>query len=351
MYNKELFDFICNGNIEKSLYNTCIFLIENSRIEILEDTLIYTCSYIGTFITIYNISKFNDVIESTISIINSNNIDVIKYLILITKMCILCDIHIKNPTTKTGTIPIPQLRQKIFNVFDNNINLNPAGLSKFEIIIPPKDSDIYSLTLKIITSFIQLLKLLENMDCNTNLDDIYTLSILFRDSFDYIIRKKYVIQTKFCLSEHDPIYFLWGFINCLFNEPFILNYYKLFIHNNLINNKTLKNQRIGLIHGCAIAIIYSYKKDINSNWNVNENLILHKINDIAMNLFKQIKKEVVIKSDENPDKDKEEKEKEKSKIDGLNYLYEYIPKISTANIYIPPANDDLSEEEYRTIIK
>ena len=34
MYNKELFDFICNGNIEKSLYNTCIFLIENSRIEI-----------------------------------------------------------------------------------------------------------------------------------------------------------------------------------------------------------------------------------------------------------------------------------------------------------------------------
>jgi hypothetical protein len=266
-------------------------------------------------------------------------------------MCILCDIHIKNPTTKTGTIPIPQLRQKIFNVFDNNINLNPAGLSKFEIIIPPKDSDIYSLTLKIITSFIQLLKLLENMDCNTNLDDIYTLSILFRDSFDYIIRKKYVIQTKFCLSEHDPIYFLWGFINCLFNEPFILNYYKLFIHNNLINNKTLKNQRIGLIHGCAIAIIYSYKKDINSNWNVNENLILHKINDIAMNLFKQIKKEVVVKSDEKPDKDKEEKEKEKSKIDGLNYLYDYIPKISTANIYIPPANDDLSEEEYRTIIK
>ena len=70
MYNKELFDFICNGNIEKSLYNTCIFLIENSRIEILEDTLIYTCSYIGTFITIYNISKFNDVIESTINIIN-----------------------------------------------------------------------------------------------------------------------------------------------------------------------------------------------------------------------------------------------------------------------------------------
>jgi hypothetical protein len=348
MYNKELFDFICNGNIEKSLYNTCIFLIENSRIEILEDTLIYTCSYIGTFITIYNISKFNDVIESTISIINSDNIDVIKYLLLITKMCILCDIHIKNPTTKTGTIPIPQLRQKVYNVFDNNINLNAAGLSKFEVIIPPKDSDIYSLTLKIITSFIQLLKILESISCD-NTDEIYAISVLFRDSFDYIIRKKYVIQTKFCLNEHDPIYFLWGFVNCLFNEPFILNYYKLFSHNNIINNKTLKNQRIGLIHGCAVAIIYSYKKDISLSWNNSEKLILSKINDIAMNLFKQIKKEVIVKPDNKPDKEKEEKEREKSKIDGLNYLLEYVPKISTDNIYIP--SSESIEDEYRTIIK
>ena len=348
MYNKELFDFICNGNIEKSLYNTCIFLIENSRIEILEDTLIYTCSYIGTFITIYNISKFNDVIESTISIINSDNIDVIKYLLLITKMCILCDIHIKNPTTKTGTIPIPQLRQKVYKVFDNNINLNAAGLSKFEVIIPPRDSDIYSLTLKIITSFIQLLKILESISYD-NTDEIYTISVLFRDSFYYIICKKFVIQTKFCLNEHDPIYFLWGFVNCLFNEPFILNYYKLFCHNNIINNKTLKNQRIGLIHGCAVAIIYSYKKDINSSWNNSEKLILHKINDIAMNLFKQIKKEVVFKPDNKPDKEKEDKERDKSKIDGLNYLFEYVPKISTDNIFIPLS--DTIEDEYRTIIK
>ncbi len=35
MYNKELFDFINRGNIEKSLYATCIFLIENARIEVL----------------------------------------------------------------------------------------------------------------------------------------------------------------------------------------------------------------------------------------------------------------------------------------------------------------------------
>jgi hypothetical protein len=346
MYNKELFDFICNGNIEKSLYNTCIFLIENSKIEILEDTLIFTCSYIGTFITIYNSNKFNDVINSTINIINSDNIDINQYLILITKMCILCDIHIKQPTTKTGTIPIPQLRQKIFNVFNNNINLNSAGIAKFDIIIPPTDSDIYSLTLKIITSFIQLFKILETIS-NDNIDDIYTLSVLFRDSFDYIIRKKYVIQTKFCLSEHDPIYFLWGFVHCLFNEPFILNYYKLFTHNNATNNKTLKNQRIGLIHGCAIAIIYSYKKDVITSWNSNEKIILNKIQDIGISLFKQIKKETGFV--ENIEKKDKTSEHDKNKIDGLNYIFDYIPKINQQ--FEDNNTNSIFEDEFRTIEK
>lgn len=349
MYNKELFDYICNGNIEKSLYNTCVFLIENSKIEILEDTLIFTCSYIGTFVNIFNIVKFNDIIEKTIAIINSDKINVIEYLLLITKMCILCDIYIKQPTTKTGTIPIPKLRLKIQNVFNDDIKLNSNGISKFDIIIPPSDSDIYILALKIITSFIRLLKIVENINSD-NTDELHAISILFRDSFDYIIRKKYIIQTKFCLNEYDSIYFLWGFIYCLFNEPFILNYYKLFMYNNSSYNKTIKNQRTGLIFACSIAIIYSYKKNIASSWNDSEKLILNKINDIALILFKQVKKEyletnVIIENNDNDSKNDDKK----NKIDGLTYLNDYIPKIST----IDPCriNTSIFQDELKTILK
>ncbi len=343
MYNKELFEYISNGNIEKSLYNTCVFLIENSKIEVLEDTLIYTCNYISSFITIYNISKFNDVISSTISIINSDTINVVEYLTLISKMCILCDIYLKNPTIKSGTIPIIQLRQKIIGVFSNDIKLNPAGLVKFNSIIPPNDSDIYGLVLKIITSFINLFKTVESIN---NHDDIYNISILFRDSFDYIIRKKYVIQTKFNLNEHESIFFLWGFVNCLFShESCIMNYYKLFCINNPSNNKTIRNQRISLIHACAISIIYSYKKNIISSWNCDETLIIHKISDIAINLFTQVKKELGI-----VDEKKQEKKtdiKNDDKIDGLTYLFDYIPKISNI-IY---DNSFIFEDELKTIVK
>ncbi len=106
MYNKELFDFISRGNIEKSLYATCIFLIENARIEILEETLIAICSHIGTFISIREIAKLNDIILTTKSLIENDNIVVADYLILITKMCIVCNIYNLNPVSKTGVIPI-----------------------------------------------------------------------------------------------------------------------------------------------------------------------------------------------------------------------------------------------------
>lgn len=338
MYNKELFEYISKGNIEKSLYNTCVFLIENSKIEILEETLIFTCSYIGSFINIYNIAKFNDIISITLNIINSNNIDVIEYLTLITKMCILCDIQIKNPSIKTGTIPINQLRQKILNVFNCNINLNKVGRIKFDNIIPPSNSDIYDLTIKIITSFLQVFKIIETTD---SINDITNISILFRDSFDYIIRKKYVIQTKFCLNDNDPIFFLWGFINCIYADTYINNYYKLFIFNN-VSNKTLKKQRTGLIFGAAVSIIYNYKKHLIYSWNNTENEIINKIKEMSLSLFKQVKKEIIVDSCETIDINENDIENKKNKIDGLNYINDFIPKISIIN-----PNHQVNQYEYQ----
>ena len=157
MYNKELFEFISKGNIEKSLYATCIFLIENAKIEILEETLISICAYIGNFIGIREIAKLNDIIISTKNLIENDNIFVEEYLILITKMCILCNIYNSNPVSKIGLIPLPKLREKILDVFSEDSKLSSNGIMKFEMIIPPLDSDAYLLSLKIITSFISIL--------------------------------------------------------------------------------------------------------------------------------------------------------------------------------------------------
>jgi len=320
MYNKELFDFIAKGNIEKSLYATCIFLIENSKIEILEETLISICSYIGTFIMIRDIAKLNDIIISTKNLIEIDNINVSDYLILITKMCILCNTYNTNPVSKTGILPIGKLREKILDVFSEDDKLSSNGLLRFEQIIPPKDSEAYLLSLKIISSFIRVIK---SIDLIKNDDNIELLAIKFKNCFDYIIRKKYAIETKLNPNECDPIYFLWGFIQILFkHEEFINAYYWLFSINY---KKTLKTQRLGLIFACSIAIIYSFKRNLSSNWSQNELTVIFKTKEIANEMMRQVKKDLKSKNIIIPEDEPEKKEK--TKIDGLDYLNSYVPKI------------------------
>jgi len=327
MYNKELFDFIAKGNIEKSLYATCIFLIENSKIEILEETLISICSYIGTFIMIRDIAKLNDIIISTKNLIEIDNINVSDYLILITKMCILSNTYNSNPVSKTGILPIGKLREKILDVFSEDDKLSSNGLMRFEQIIPPKDSEAYLLSLKIISSFIRVIK---SIDLIKNDDNIELLAIKFKNCFDYIIRKKYAIETKLNPNECDPIYFLWGFIQILFkHEEFINAYYWLFSINY---KKTLKTQRLGLIFACSIAIIYSFKRNVSSNWSRNELTVIFKTKEIANEMMRQVKKDLKSKNIIIPEEEPEKKEK--SKIDGLDYLNSYVPKIIDRRDYI-----------------
>lgn len=339
MYNKELFDFIAKGSIEKSLYATCIFLIENSKIEILEETLISICAYIGTFIMIKDISKLNDIILITRNLIENEKINVSDYLILITKMCILCNIYNKNPVSKTGIIPIGKLREKIIDVFSEDSKLSSNGIMRFEQIIPPPDSDAYLLALKIISSFIRIIKILDTLSNDNHID---LIAIKFKNCFDYIIRKKYAIETKLNPNECDPIYFLWGFIEILFqHEEFIHTYYWLFSFNY---KKTLKTQRIGLIFAAAIAIIYSFKRNISIDWTQNELNVIYKTKEMSNDLMKQVRKELKNKNIQIPDD--EPKKKEKTKIDGIEYLNTYIPKVIDKRDYI---SQPIFLDEYKTI--
>lgn len=332
MYNKELVDFVCKGNIEKSLYATSIFLIENAKIEVLEETLIFICSYIGSFINIRDIIKLNDIILSTKLLIESDNINVADYLILITKMCILCNIYNINPVSKTGVIPLNKLREKIIDVFSEDNKLSSNGIMKFEMIIPPTDSEAYLLSIKIITSFIRIFKIIDEIT-SENVNAIEMIAIKFKNCFDYIIRKKYVIQTKLNPNEHDPIYFLWGFIEILFqHEDFIHSYYWLFCNNY---KKSLKSQRIGLIYACSIAIIYSYKRHISNSWNQNELNVIYKTKEISLDLIKQVKSEIKQK-----DIHVEKPLKEKKTLDGITYLDTYVPRATLNKIDDMPVFQD-----------
>jgi len=75
-------------------------------------------------------------------------------------------------------------------------------------------------------------------------------------------------------------------------------------------------------------------------------LIIDKIGDVAINLFLQVKKEVGV--EEEKTETKKEFEHQENKMDGLTYIFDYIPKMS--NI-INSGNTFIFEDEYKTIIK
>lgn len=319
-YFKLLFDNIIIGNIENSLQETCKILYENKNIEILEDTLIAVCSYIGSFINIYNVTKYNDILLCTKQIIENDNINITDFLLLITKMCILCDIYNKNPIVKAGILPALKLREKIIDIFNDNMKLSSNGLNRFEAIIPPSDSDSYLLSMKIISSLVLFIKTVDNISIDETIK-IQTIAEKLRNCFDYIIKKNYKFEIKIT-DDLDNIWFLWGFISILYNEQYIADAYWLFNYNY---KKNKKKYRCGIIYGTAINMIYTHKKNISSYWNKNEQIIIDKIKEVSIQMYNEYIKNNAIKSINNYDSD--EDYNKTNQMNGLDYLFSYKPKI------------------------
>jgi hypothetical protein len=329
MINNELFELITKGDIQKSLYSACkILLINDIPIETFEYTLIYTCSYIGSFINIYNAKKYIDIISDVKDIIEDDNIVIKKILLVITKMCILCEIYNKQPVVKAGNTSLPVLKKKISDVFNINSKLSSGGILKFDGVLPPHDSETYNVAIAIISGIIQLIKTSDDVSID-NGDKLQRISDKLRNSFDYICKKKYLFETKFYSTDNDAIWFLWGIISILYDEEYIKNAYILFSYNW---KKTYKQYRIGILWSVAILIIYSHKRNISKFWDHNETAILNKIDDLAMTLFNEVKTDLSSNFIDNISDNKNKKGLEEASVqefDGLDYISSYVPYVAS----------------------
>ena len=116
--DNELFTSISNGDIQNSIMisTKIIFLYES--IEILENVYINICAYIGSFISLYDISKLIDIYSSLKNIIESEKLIIKDIYIIISKMCIICDIYNKHPSARCGNMSIKVLKDKISTLFN-----------------------------------------------------------------------------------------------------------------------------------------------------------------------------------------------------------------------------------------
>lgn len=315
--NNEMYENICKAEIQNSILIVTKILLRDTEkgIETIQFTFISLCSYIATFISVYDIKLWINVIENITTFIEEEQFTIKDIYIIITKLCILCDIYNKNPVVKTGSLNLKILRTKILDIFQNdNIKLSSNGISKFEGILPPIDSETYNLGIQIITGIVSLIKELDKID---DFNKVHDIANKLRLSFDYIIRKKYTFETKFYESDNDSVWFIWGLISLLYNDYEVDLLYKLFTHDY---NKKSKNNKIGLLYGASIVMIYLKKKNIARMWNNKELDVIKKIDELSIELFNDIKKNLIKSNEIISNKP------QKSSNSGVDYLCTFIPE-------------------------
>lgn len=323
--NNDLFSLISNGNVKESLLIITKHILSNNSFDEVENIFINICAYIGTFINLCDISKLIDVYAHTKKIIESENIIIKDIYTLISKFCILCDTYNKHSVSKCGTMTMKLLKEKVAFAFQNeDMKLSSNGIRRFDGVLPPQDNENYSVALRIIAILIKTIKSTDDISYE-QLDKLNDIANKLRYIMDFVTRGKYKFETKFYTSDNDSVWFLWGVLSVLYNDPFVADAFWLY---NINYKKTYKIKRIGLLWSMGIAVIYSHKKNVSSGWNQKELDIINKIDSIAVNLYNEIKKKII---SENPEHFETHKPKKPEKTDGLNILLNYTPFLGTVN--------------------
>ena len=323
----ELFSSITGGDVKESIIIATKFLLTSfNNIDILENTLINVCSYIGTFISIYDVKKWIDLLNNTKNLLENETFVIKDVYHVITKMCILCDIYNKCPITKCGTMTLKTLKEKITPIFQKaTMKLSSNGLMRFSDIIPPHDNEYYHEAIRIISVLIFYIKTVDDVshDDGNKLNDI---SNMLRNVLDYILRTKFKFETKFNTLDNDNAWFVWGIFAILYNESFIDSSYWLYKNNY---KKKDKQKRLGLLWGSAISIIYSHKKNISKGWNIKEENVIKRIDELSISLYNDIKKGLINSGDIEDDFIA----KTTIDTDGIDHIVNYYPKVSNDLIY------------------
>ena len=340
---EELFTSICNGDIQNSIMLSTKIIFLHESIDILENVYINICAYIGSFISLYDISKLIDIYSSLKKIIENEKLIIKDIYVIISKMCILCDIYNKHPNAKCGNMSIKVLKDKISTLFNNNdLKLSHNGIMRFDGILPPHDHENYGMAIRIVAIIIKTIKSTDDIsvdDGNTLVD----ISNKLRHIIDYLLRSKYKFETKFYSTDNDNAWFLWGVFSVLYKNDILDDAFWLY---NYEYKKKYRTKRIGILWSIPIISIYTHKSDISKGWASKESNVIAKIEEISINLYNELRRKII---KDNPDKFERTNKETVDKYDGLKYILNFVPVIDNNSRADIDKNSSKPKEEIRHI--
>jgi hypothetical protein len=317
----ELFTSICNGDIQNSIMLSTKIIFLHESVDILENVYINICAYIGSFISLYDIRKLIDLYSSLKKIIENEKLIIKDIYVIISKMCILCDIYNKHPNAKCGNMSMKVLKDKISTLFNNNdLKLSNNGIMRFDGILPPHDHENYGMAIRIVAIIIKTIKSTDDISVDEG-NTLVDISNKLRHIIDYILRSKYKFETKFYSTDNDNVWFLWGVFSVLYKNDILDDAFWLY---NYEYKKKYRSKRIGILWSLPIISIYTHKCDISKGWTSKESNVIAKIEEISINLYNELRRKII---KDNPDKFERANKKTVDKYDGLKYILNFVPII------------------------
>ena len=339
----ELFTSICNGDIQNSIMLSTKIIFLHESIDILENVYINICAYIGSFISLYDISKLIDIYSSLKKIIENEKLIIKDIYVIISKMCILCDIYNKHPNAKCGNMSIKVLKDKISTLFNNNdLKLSHNGIMRFDGILPPHDHENYGMAIRIVAIIIKTIKSTDDISVDDG-NALVDISNKLRHIIDYLLRSKYKFETKFYSTDNDNAWFLWGVFSVLYKNDILDDAFWLY---NYEYKKKYRTKRIGILWSIPIISIYTHKSDISKGWASKESNVIAKIEEISINLYNELRRKII---KDNPDKFERTNKETVDKYDGLKYILNFVPVIDNNSRADIDKNASKPKEEIRHI--
>jgi len=295
------------------LYITCEYLL-NGNISSLEDEWINISSQIGFNKKLVFGKLWCEVNEELVSLLKKENLNVKDALIMTSKLYIL-NSRLSDSFVATNE-NIKKIRNEIIEFFPESAALSYEGIKMYRRLLPSQTADNYIFYSRILASFSKLFESYIDKGEESKQDDI-------RNALEYISRKRNEMNLpsqwplpsmQKNMGFGDPVWFLWGMMLCYFSDKKVATNFELFSWNY---KKSLKLNRIGLLWGLA----YCFKNNLAYSWTSEETKVLQKVDEIAADLWKDVREK------HKEAADAAEAADEESESDDFHFnLHSYIPR-------------------------
>ncbi len=319
MKANDLIVAVIHNDPEAALFETGRYLYQSETDELLY-ALVNACAFAAETITLETIDLYLDTLRHLKRCLDSEKIRIRDAFQVTLLLCFLFGRSQGLPTKSV----LPKLKEQIVPLFPEKASLSKRGEELFGKLLPPKDTDEYAFSQRVLAG-------LSKLFADKEMEKI-------RYSLEYLSRKRYQIQKPRWLApsigeDQDIIWILWGAVMIAYsNNPNVATLFELFC---LDFKKSHKLSRAPFLWIVPYVVDMPPPDKLEATWSHIESQLYERVTSTTVDLWKQIQETFG-------------EAEEKKESEGQSILDTFVPRvIHTRGSYVEPFKEETKSVRVR----